>query len=214
MRRKLNILIAAGPTQEPIDPLRFISNYSTGTIGYEIAKEARARGYNVTLISGPTGLTPPKGINFLRVQTALQMREGVNRFFKKADCLIMAAAVSDYRPAQAVAGKISKNAKTLNIRLVRNPDILLELSVKKANRIIVGFCLETKCLLKKAVKKLRKKNLDLIVANQLSKTNNPFGDRKSNFLLIEKEERTIRKYKNISKRNFSKLLLDRVEAMV
>ncbi len=214
MKRKLNILVTAGPTQEPLDPVRFISNRSTGTVGYEIAKEAAFRRHRVTLISGPTVLTPPGGINFIRINTALEMRERLRALFNGADCLIMTAAVSDFRPERISNSKISKTGKKiLTIRLVRNPDILSELSLKKGGRVVAGFCLETRDILERAIKKLKEKRLDLIVANRLSRGNNPFGPGKADFLIVDKEKRT-KRLKGISKKNLSKLLLDRIEAMV
>ncbi len=212
-KRRLNILITAGPTREPIDPVRFISNYSTGTLGYEIAKEAKRRGHSVTLISGPVALNPPRGIKLIGVQTGLQMRQSLRKFFDWADCLIMAAAVSDYRPSRTTPHKISKARNTVLLKLTKNPDILSELSLKKRDKVFVGFCLETRDILKRAVKKLTQKRLDLIVANSISRTNNPFGDKKSNFLIIDKKK-SIRRLYGIPKSTLSKLLLDRVEVMV
>lgn len=212
-RERLNILISAGPTREPIDPVRFISNYSTGTLGYEIAKEAKKRNHNVTLISGPVMLKPPRGVNLIGVQTALQMRQKLRKFFDRADCLIMAAAVSDYRPSSISLHKMSKARNILLLRLTRNPDILSELSLKKRDKIFVGFCLETRDVLKRALKKLIQKKLDLIVANSISRTDNPFGNKKSDFVIIDKKK-NIKKFYSISKNTLSKLLLDRVETLV
>ncbi len=210
-RKRLNILITAGPTQEPLDPVRFISNHSTGTVGYEIAKEAALRRHRVTLISGPTALTPPGGINFIKINTALEMRERLRVLFDGADCLIMAAAVSDFRPERVSKSKISKTGKkALTVRLVRNPDILSELSLKKGGRVLAGFCLETRDVLRKAIKKLEEKRLDLIVASRLSRDNNPFGSGKADFLIADKEKRASM-LKGISKKNLSKLLLDKIE---
>ncbi len=188
-RRLLRILITAGPTREPIDKVRFISNPSTGRMGYEIAHAALARGHRVTLISGPTSILPPKGAEFVLAETAIKMRDKVRRFFRHCDCLIMAAAVSDFRPQRLGREKIKKeeHKQSFALKLTKNPDILLEAGRKKGKRILVGFALETAGLVKNAKEKLKKKNLDLIVANQLNQKNLPFGDGGVKATLISRE---------------------------
>jgi phosphopantothenoylcysteine decarboxylase/phosphopantothenate--cysteine ligase len=171
------ILVAAGPTREKIDPVRFISNYSTGTFGYAIAREAKRRGLDVTLVSGPTALKAPDGVRFVPVESSLDMRKAVLERFKKADCVIMSAAVADWRPVYSAKKKIKKTQKK-TIELVENPDILAQLGARKNGRVAVGFALETENLEKNALKKLKDKNLDLIVANRLGKDSDLFGDKK------------------------------------
>ncbi len=183
----LNILVTAGPTQEPIDPVRFISNRSTGTMGFSIAQAAKKRWHKVILISGPTVLPKPKGIEFFSVETAQQMRTQILKNTSKADVIVMAAAVSDYRPRHIAAQKIKKNKPTLNLGLIKNNDILKELGRVKKNKILVGFALETEHLYKNAVKKLKEKRLDIIIANKLSKKQNIFGKNKTSVLIIDKD---------------------------
>lgn len=160
------VLITAGPTQEKIDEVRFISNYSSGKTGYALAAEALKRGARVELISGPTSLNPPQGVNITYVKTAEEMRKACLKLFPEADITIMAAAVADYRPAKVFSGKLKKSQRPVQLELVENPDILKELSLKrKEGQLLIGFAAETKDLLKNAETKLREKKLDLLVAN-------------------------------------------------
>jgi len=180
-----HILITAGPTREKIDPVRYISNYSTGIFGYEIALAAKKRGLLVTLISGPTLLTPPKGVKFIPVESAADMRRMVLKFLKRSDCVIMAAAVADWRPKYSARRKIKKDAAR-NIELIENPDILAEVGRLKKDRVAVGFALETENLEKNALKKLKDKNLDMIVANRLTSKCNVFGDNALDVVTIDR----------------------------
>jgi phosphopantothenoylcysteine decarboxylase/phosphopantothenate--cysteine ligase len=180
------VLIAAGPTRERIDPVRFISNYSTGTFGYELARRAARRGLDVTLVSGPTALARPRGVRFIGVESTLDMRRAVLAAFKRCDCVIMSAAVADWRPVYAARRKIKKSPKK-TIELVENPDILAELGAGKQKRIAVGFALETENLERNALKKLKDKNLDLIVANRLKgMSSNIFGDKAIDVVIIDR----------------------------
>jgi len=181
----LTILITAGPTEEAIDPVRFISNRSTGVMGFSIAQLAKKLGFKVILISGPTNLTVPKGIDFFSVENARQMRLQVLKNYSKADVVIMAAAVADYRPFYPTVSKIKKGKPVINLKLARNPDILEELGKNKKDKILVGFALETENLYKNALDKLKKKKLDIIVANELSKKSNVFGKNKTSVLIID-----------------------------
>lgn len=201
------ILVAAGPTRERIDPVRFISNYSTGTFGYEIAKEAKRRGLFVTLVSGPTALSVPRGVKFIGVESSLDMRKALIAEFKKADCVIMTAAVADWRPLYSAKRKIKKSPKK-TIELVENPDILAELGSKKNNKIAVGFALETENLERNALKKLKDKNLDLIVANRLGKKNNIFDDKRIDVVAVDKFGNRTRIY-NKSKRELARVILNK-----
>jgi len=162
-----NILVTAGPTREPFDPVRFISNYSSGKMGYALAVMAKRRGADVTLISGPSALPVPAGVHFVPVATALDMRDAVVNYFEEATVVIKAAAVADYRPCVEASQKIKKTKTPLVVELERNPDIIAEIARRKGNRIIVGFAMETENLLENARSKLIKKGLDLIVANDL-----------------------------------------------
>ncbi|MFH1553244.1 MAG: phosphopantothenoylcysteine decarboxylase [Candidatus Omnitrophota bacterium] len=149
------LLVTAGPTIEPLDPIRFFSNRSTGTMGFAIAAEARKKGFDVCLVSGPVHLSSPKGVERVNVQTARQMRDAVSERIGGYDCLIMTAAVCDFRPEKEAPQKIKKR-ETLTLKLIRNPDILLE-AVREKNLVKVGFALETENPIQNAKKKLRKK---------------------------------------------------------
>lgn len=165
-----NIVITAGPTYEKIDPVRFIGNYSSGKMGYAIAKRLCESGANVTLISGPTNLeSPDKNIHLIRVESALEMFEEVKKVFNNCEIAIMAAAVADYRPAEFSKLKIKKNEDSFAIQLVKNPDILSYLGdVKTKNQLTIGFALENFNELENAKKKLINKNADAIVLNSLN----------------------------------------------
>lgn len=161
------VVVTAGPTREPLDPVRYLTNRSSGKMGYAVARAARDRGARVTLISGPTHLPVPPGVTFKRVETALAMREAVLSAFATADAVIMAAAVSDYRPSFVLSEKLQKGEAPLTLNLVPNPDILAELGKMKGERLLVGFAAETGDLVARARAKLQKKNLDLVVANDV-----------------------------------------------
>ena len=168
---KLNgkkILVTAGGTVEPIDPVRYIGNKSSGRMGYEIAAAARRLGADVILISAKSNLSAPKDLKFVQVETAEEMRAVVLREYEKVDAVIMAAAVSDYRVRNVSAQKIKKSADTLTIELVKNPDILKELGQLKKSQVLIGFAAETENLLEYAHKKLEEKNLEMIVANDVT----------------------------------------------
>ena len=163
------ILITSGRTKENIDPVRYLSNNSSGKMGYSLAQAAINLGAEVTLISGPTDLKVPNGLeNFISVESALEMYEKVDEYFKNIDIFIACAAVADYRPKEYKKEKIKKSDSDFVIELVRNPDILLEMSKKKEKQLLVGFAAETNDIRENALKKLEKKNLDIIVANNAS----------------------------------------------
>jgi len=163
------ILITSGRTKENIDPIRYLSNNSSGKMGYSLAQASADLGAEVTLISGPTNLKIPNGLrNFISVESALEMYEKVDEYFKNTDIFIACAAVADYRPKEYKKEKIKKSDSDLVIELVRNPDILLEMSKKKEKQLLVGFAAETNDIKENALKKLEKKNLDIIVANNAS----------------------------------------------
>jgi len=170
-----HVLVTAGPTREPFDPVRFITNYSSGKMGYALAIAARKRGAIVTLISGPTSLPVPNGIMFMPVSSAFEMKNAVMKHLKSATVIIKAAAVADYRPAIRSESKIKKRQGPLAVTLERNPDIIAEVGKKKGNRVLVGFAVETENLVKNARAKLQKKNMDLIVANDVTQEGAGFG---------------------------------------
>jgi phosphopantothenoylcysteine synthetase/decarboxylase len=164
-KAKLNFLITAGPTREHIDPVRFISNASSGKMGYSLAAAAAALGHKVTLISSVTDLRSPAGTEVVSVKSARQMFEEVKNNFLKCDCLIMAAAVADYTPAKTYKNKMKKSNTDLVIHLKPTADILKWAGKNKKNQIVVGFALEDKNLRRNAEKKLRDKKTDIIIAN-------------------------------------------------
>ncbi len=162
----MRILITAGGTREYIDPVRFISNASSGRMGYALARAALKAGHKVILVNAPTTRRPPSEAKIIEVETAAQMFEAVKKYFEKCDCLIMVAAVADYTPAQPAKTKIQKTAKQLTIKLKPTADILKWAGGhKRKNQIVVGFALEDKAVRTRAEKKLREKNLDMIIAN-------------------------------------------------
>ena len=162
---KMHFLITAGGTREYIDPVRFISNASSGRMGYALARAAQKAGHKVTLISA-SDLQPAVGVEFVGVDSAAEMFKAVKKFFGKCDCLIMAAAVSDYTPARPAKSKIKKSGKSLTLRLKPTADILKWAGEhKKKSQVVVGFALEDKNLRERAEQKLREKNLDMIIAN-------------------------------------------------
>ncbi|QWV91915.1 bifunctional phosphopantothenoylcysteine decarboxylase/phosphopantothenate--cysteine ligase CoaBC [Geomonas oryzisoli] len=162
------ILVTAGPTLEEIDPVRYISNHSSGKMGYAIARQARLRGAAVTLVTGPSCLAPPVGVEVIRVQSAQEMRDAVQGCLSRIDVVIKAAAVADYRPKTRAGEKVKKSQESLCIELEKNPDILAELGANKGGRILVGFAAETQDLVRNAGTKLKAKNLDMVVANDVS----------------------------------------------
>ncbi|MEZ0328752.1 MAG: bifunctional phosphopantothenoylcysteine decarboxylase/phosphopantothenate--cysteine ligase CoaBC [Dissulfuribacterales bacterium] len=164
------VLVSAGPTREPVDPVRFISNRSSGKMGYAIAQEAARRGANVILVSGPVAIEPPPNVEVVRVETAAQMQKAMERHARTARFIVMTAAVADYAPIFTAPQKLKKTSQTLQIELCRNPDILTGLcNVRTGNQFIVGFCAETENLHEHALQKFETKGVDMLVANDVSK---------------------------------------------
>ena len=180
---RFRLLVTAGPTREMLDPVRFLSNVSTGRMGYEMARKAKQMGFRVVLISGPTALKPPRGVSFVSVLTAREMKKTIFRYWPKTDALVMTAAVCDYTPVRFSPRKI-KRIEQKTIPFKRTVDILEQVGKRKGSRVVVGFALETESVERNALRKLKRKNLDLIVANWYDKKNNPFGDRKTSMVLM------------------------------
>ena len=180
-----HVLVTAGPTQEPLDPVRCLSNHSSGKMGYAVARVARRRGATVTLVSGPTALVPPPGVDLVRVGTAREMARAVEQAFARATVVVMSAAVADYRPAEPLARKLKKGAERLTLGLERNPDILAGLARRKGRRLLVGFAAETHDLLAEARRKLAAKRLDLIVANDVTVPGAGFGSDQNAVHLLD-----------------------------
>jgi len=203
------ILVTAGPTQEPIDPVRFISNPSSGRMGHAVARVARRRGAEVLLISGPTVLAGPQGVRVIRVRTAEEMFNAVMDHAKQSTILIKAAAVSDWRPAGLFEHKVKKKEMEQNFRLEQTRDILKALGENKKDQILVGFAAETRDLQENARAKLTAKNLDLIVANLIGRTDSGFGSDTNQVSLFYRDGRT-EALPLMDKEDLADILLDRV----
>ena len=202
------VLITGGPTQEPIDPVRFITNRSSGKMGYALAKMARRRGAEVILVTGPTSLPlPQRDIKWLPVRSAEEMRKAVLTHLERVSIVIKAAAVSDYRPKTISQRKIKKDDSDTTLALERTKDILEELGKKKGNRILIGFAAETEDLIANAQKKLREKNLDLIVVNDVTQPEAGFV-LDTNQVKIIYPSGKVRDLPLMSKEEVSKLILD------
>ncbi len=186
-----NVVVTAGPTIAPIDPVRFITNRSSGKMGYAIAREARNRGANVTLISGPTNLEIPKGINAIKVSTNTEMREAVLNAFESADIVVKSAAVADYKPESYSEQKIKKGHGSWSLELIRDNDILMELGSIKKNQILVGFAAESQNLKENALTKMKKKNLDFIVANDITSKDTGFASEDNKVIILSKDNEEI-----------------------
>lgn len=202
------ILVTAGPTQEPIDPVRYISNRSSGKMGYAIATEALKEGAEVVLISGPTNLTPPAGVIFIGVTTTKDMFDAVMAQ-SDADVIIKAAAPSDYRPEHTEIEKIKKNDDPVVLKMVKNPDILRTLGDRKHKQFLVGFAAETQNLEAYALKKLDEKNLDMIVANNV-KTEGAGFDVDTNIVTIFEKNGRSTSYDCMNKSEVAKIIIDKV----
>ena len=205
------IVITAGPTIEPIDPVRFISNRSSGKMGYSIAEEARNRGAEVVLISGPTHLEPPKDIEVVNVNTTEEMFNAVGRYFDESDCLIKAAAPSDYKPVGTSEQKIKKKSNdNLSIEFTKNKDIAYHYGNNKDKQIIVGFAAETENLLEYAKEKLNSKKFDFIVANDVSKEGAGFK-HDTNIVTIINKNLQDESYPMMSKAEVAKIIVNKVK---
>lgn len=206
---KKNVIITAGPTIEPLDPVRYMTNFSSGKMGYALAREAKNRGANVTLISGPTNLDPPLGVKFIRVNTTREMLKSIENEFNDCDVLIKAAAPLDYRPEVVSDKKIKKDNDILELRFVKNPDIAKYFGSIKKDQIIVGFAAETDNIVENAKGKLKRKNFDFIVVNDISKEGAGFRTDTNIVSIIDNKE-NINRYPIMTKEELSKIILDKV----
>lgn len=204
------ILVTAGPTQEPFDPVRYITNYSSGKMGYALAIVARRRGAAVTLISGPTELRVPRGVEFIAVRTALEMRDTVMAALEKSTVVIKAAAVSDFRPEVRQATKIKKKGSPLSVQLQMNPDIIAEIRERKGNRIVVGFSMESDHVIEHARAKLAEKGMDFIVANDVTAPGAGFRTD-TNIINIIDREGAVATHPLMDKLDVAGVILDRVK---
>lgn len=209
-----SIIVTAGPTVESIDPMRYITNRSTGKMGYSIAKEAVERGADVTLITGPTKLTPPQNLKKLvKIESAKEMYEAVLENLDENDVIIKSAAVADYKPKHYSNKKIKKSEDDLFIELDRNKDIALEIGKIKEDKILVGFAAETNDLIENANLKIKKKNLDFIVANDLTKEGAGFGVDTNIVKIIDKEG-NITDYPKMKKEEVANIILDKIKELL
>ncbi|MBE6083991.1 MAG: bifunctional phosphopantothenoylcysteine decarboxylase/phosphopantothenate--cysteine ligase CoaBC [Selenomonas ruminantium] len=207
------IIVTAGGTIEPLDPVRYLGNHSTGKMGYAIAAEAAKLGAEVLLVSGPSNLADPAGVKTVRIQTALEMQAAVQAAYAKADAVIMSAAVADYRPKTVAKDKIKKSDDELVLHLERNPDILYGLGQQKDKQILVGFAAETCNVEEYAKKKLSKKNLDFIVANDVSAKDAGFAvDNNRVQIYFRKGE--CEKYPLMSKQELAGIILNKIVEMM
>jgi phosphopantothenoylcysteine decarboxylase/phosphopantothenate--cysteine ligase len=201
------IVVTAGGTQEPVDPVRCLTNRSSGKMGYALAEAARDRGAKVVLVSAPTALQKPVGVDVVNVGTAQEMYEAVKKAVSKADALIMAAAVADYRPRKVSKGKIKRErASSLTLELERTPDILVEV---KGKFLRVGFAAESENLVANAKEKLDKKRLDLIVANDITAEGSGIGADTNQVVIIDRKDK-VEKLPLLPKREVADRILDRI----
>jgi len=208
-----SILVTAGRTEEPLDPVRYISNRSSGKMGYAITEAARKRGARVTLISGPSNLTAPGEVNFIPVKTALEMFKAIKAQFGKTDALIMTAAVSDFVPSVVSKDKIKRTDEEVLLKLKPSVDILKELGKRKKKKILVGFSLETKDEIENSKRKLKEKNLDLIVVNNPNVPGAGFEVDTNQVSIIDKRGKG-EKLSLLSKKEVAEKVLDKVSGLL
>jgi phosphopantothenoylcysteine decarboxylase/phosphopantothenate--cysteine ligase len=210
-----HILISAGPTWEPFDPVRFISNPSTGKMGYALASVAQRRAAEVYLVSGPSTLPAPPGIHVSKVRTAHEMRDTILQLAPQMDAVVMAAAVGDYRPLQAAPQKLKKSQTEVKATLVKNPDILGQLGKSRGTSgrpLLVGFAAETEDLIKNATDKRIQKNLDFIVANDLTQTGSGFGCDTNQVKIIDRGG-NVTELPSLTKEEVAERVFDRIQGL-
>ncbi|MFL6514906.1 MAG: bifunctional phosphopantothenoylcysteine decarboxylase/phosphopantothenate--cysteine ligase CoaBC [Chthoniobacterales bacterium] len=207
----MRFLVTAGPTQEPIDPVRYISNRSSGRMGYAVAEAAIEAGHSVTLVSGPVCLEQPAGAKVIPVTTAAEMQSAVNGNLADADVLVMCAAVADYRPAQFSAQKIKKSGASLSLELTPTPDILKSLPANE-KCLVVGFAAETNELEENGKNKLQTKNLDLIVANDVSRSDIGMESANNEVIILFRNGKT-KTIERTSKKNIARELVKIISNM-
>ncbi len=207
------VLVTAGPTREFLDPVRFLTNPSSGKMGYALAEEARRRGADVILVSGPTHLIPPSGVELEKIETAEEMERKVMKHFQKSDIVIMAAAISDFKFVDTQEKKIKKQEREEKLRIVQTRDVLKRLGQKKGKKILVGFAAETENIVKNAFQKIKDKNLDLIVANNVLEEGIGFESDFNQVNIIYPDGNTIQTEKK-SKLEISQIILDKIEGII
>ena len=203
--------MTAGPTRESLDPVRYLSNHSTGEMGYAVAREAQRRGWQVTLLSGPVALEAPAGVQMVYISSALELEKACKKYFPLNDILVMSAAVCDFRLKNTAKQKLKRRGQ-LRLTLEKTPDILAMLADRKKQQLMIGFCLETEHWLSRARHKLMEKKLDGIVANRLSSRYSPFGAVKADVAFLDKSS-TARRLKSKSKKSLARSLLIWAESL-
>ena len=203
------VLISAGPTIAPIDPVRYITNRSTGKMGYAIAEEARDSGAEVVLVSGPTNLNSPKNVKIINIKTNEEMKNEIFNYYEWADIVIKSAAVADYKPKEYSNQKIKKGEGDLNLCLTRDSDILKSLGEVKTHQILVGFAAESNDVLKNAEKKLKNKNLDFIVANDITASDTGFGSEDNKVVILSKNDEKL-ELEKMSKKEVASNIFDMI----
>jgi len=209
----LHVLITAGPTREKVDPIRFFTNRSSGKMGYAIAEEAKKMGAYVTLITGPTSLIPPKGVQVISIESAEEMYEAALNYYDKANIVIKSAAVADYRPKIVHNEKMKKQEGPLTIEFERTTDILHELGKRKNHQILVGFAAETNNVTEYAKSKLERKNLDMIVANDVTEKGAGFQGDTNKVTIISREGKE-KVYPLMSKNETARAILNEIELLL
>lgn len=207
------VVITAGPTREKIDPVRFISNHSTGKMGYAIAEEAKKAGANVVLISGPVSINAPAGIELVKVESAAEMHQAVLAYYDRADVVVKTAAVADYRPKTAYEHKVKKQAGDSVLELERTTDILSELGKKKATQILVGFAAETENVEEYARRKLESKNADMIVANNVQQEGAGFGTE-TNIVTLFKRNGSPENLPLMTKQKVARKIIEEISSLL
>lgn len=205
----LNILVTAGPTREALDPVRYLSNHSSGKMGYAVAQAAVERGAEVVLVSGPVAIEKPLGVEFIQVTSADEMYDAIMKNFKDCDAVVMSAAVADYKAAAVSDLKMKKQEDDFSVQLVRNVDILKELGKIKEDKILAGFAAETDNLLENAAKKVKEKNLDIIVANDVTMEGAGFGTD-TNIIKILRKDGSVADFPLMSKLSAAHCILDEI----
>lgn len=203
----VKVVVSAGPTREYLDPVRFISNPSSGKMGFAVAEEARDRGAEVTLVTGPVSLPDPPGVRVVRIESALELRDAVVEAARDAEVVVMTAAVADYRAAERAGEKQAKVAGDVAVHLTPNPDILAELGARKGERVLVGFAMETHAGVERAALKARRKNADFILLNYPTREGTAFGGDDNEVTLV-RPDGSSEAWPRLSKREVARRLLD------
>ena len=207
------IVITAGPTIEPLDPVRYMTNYSSGKMGYALAEEAKKKGAEVTLITGPTNLEDPSGIKIIKIETTREMYESVESEFDDCHVLIKSAAPLDYRPEKMSQEKIKKNEDSMSISFIRNPDIAAHFGNIKKDQLIIGFAAETENIIENAKKKLESKNLDFIVANNVKSKDSGFRTDNNKATIIDRDGKQ-EELPDMSKNDLANIILEKVSTIL